>query len=250
MDPKRLLWPSLTAVLMTVAGCSDDDRDFSGFEARPTAFDSLSFAQRAAVDYFADVALGFESDVLPDRVRKFLPGEVVVAVTGSGVDPMRLAVVDEVIAEVNILASDGVVLRRDSAAAVGQATLVLGDVGEAGFGTPSATELRGLGGYFKVNHNLERGELYSSRAWVNTALSQAAVRSLIYEELTQSLGIGRDSPRYPESIFYETSADPGFAQEYAGIDRQVIRLLYHPRMRVGAYEDEARLTAARILLEE
>ena len=47
---------------------------------------------------------------------------------------------------------------------------------------------------------------------------------LIIEELTQALGLLRDSYSYPESIFYQ---DWSLVTEYSDIDREIIRILYH-----------------------
>jgi hypothetical protein len=73
---------------------------------------------------------------------------------------------------------------------------------------------------------------------------------LILEEVTQSLGLGKDSLLYKESIFYETSVDGRFAQDFADIDLELIRLLYNPRMRVGLDRNEVVALLSIILLEE
>ncbi len=53
---------------------------------------------------------------------------------------------------------------------------------------------------------------------------------LLREGLTQSVGLARDSPRYPASIFQSELSQ---VTAYASIDKELIRLLYHPDMVVG-----------------
>ena len=56
-------------------------------------------------------------------------------------------------------------------------------------------------------------------------------KHLLREELTQSLGLAKDSPLYPESIFQQSFSTK--TTEYAQMDKNLIRLLYHPDMEIG-----------------
>jgi hypothetical protein len=51
----------------------------------------------------------------------------------------------------------------------------------------------------------------------------------------QILGLGRDSNRYPQSIFYQPWT---LVSEYAPIDRTLIEMLYRPEVRTGMGELE------------
>ena len=55
-------------------------------------------------------------------------------------------------------------------------------------------------------------------------------KHLLREELTQSLGLGNDSPQYIESIFQSAWTT---TTSYSMLDKDVIRLLYHPEMNIG-----------------
>jgi hypothetical protein len=68
-------------------------------------------------------------------------------------------------------------------------------------------------------------------------------KHLLREELTQSLGIMQDSNRYPESIFQQAWT---CTTSYSTIDREVIKLLYHPKLLAGMTRDEARVVLKRI----
>ena len=73
-------------------------------------------------------------------------------------------------------------------------------------------------------------------------------KHLLREELTQSLGLARDSELYSESIFQQSFSTK--TTEYAPIDRDLVRLLYHPKMKVGLDRDQVDKLLREILLEE
>lgn len=70
---------------------------------------------------------------------------------------------------------------------------------------------------------------------------------LLREELTQSLGLGQDSERYLNSIFQINWTTTSF---YSQIDKDIIRLLYHPNMKVGLNENEVDVLLRSILINE
>ena len=72
-------------------------------------------------------------------------------------------------------------------------------------------------------------------------------KHLLREELTQSLGMAKDSFLYQASIFQQAWTT---TEEYAEIDRDVIRLLYHPEMQVGLSESKVDSALRDILLSE
>ena len=72
-------------------------------------------------------------------------------------------------------------------------------------------------------------------------------KHLLREELTQSLGLAKDSPKYLESIFQSSSTT---TTEYAPIDKELIRLLYHCNMNVGLDEEQTEVTLEEILINE
>ncbi len=55
------------------------------------------------------------------------------------------------------------------------------------------------------------------------------LQHLMLEELTQSLGLMSDSPRFPESVVYETAHDAGHATALSPLDQQTLSLLYAVR---------------------
>jgi hypothetical protein len=92
-------------------------------------------------------------------------------------------------------------------------------------------------GFFRVWWN-RQGAIYQARILIaSEGVTQQERAHLIREELTQSLGLFRDSWRYPESIFYQGWTA---TNEYAPIDRTAISLLYSPQLRPGLTQSQAR----------
>lgn len=77
--------------------------------------------------------------------------------------------------------------------------------------------------------------------------TQAEARKhVLREEFTQALGLARDSNLYPASIFYRAWTT---TTAYAPIDRDLIRLLYHPDVATGLSETQVRSLLPYIILE-
>jgi hypothetical protein len=81
--------------------------------------------------------------------------------------------------------------------------------------------LRGNWGYFEV-YPSSGSVMYVEM--VGSGDDTISQKSILREELTQSLGFFNDSEKYSESIFYQNSNSN---TEYAPIDREVIDILYN-----------------------
>ncbi|RMH97222.1 MAG: DUF2927 domain-containing protein [Calditrichaeota bacterium] len=82
------------------------------------------------------------------------------------------------------------------------------------------------------------GEIHRARVVVaSDGLTQRQRSHLIWEELTQALGLMNDSLKYPDSIFYQEYSE---TLGYSSLDRAVIRLLYDPRILPGMRQFEVR----------
>jgi len=97
--------------------------------------------------------------------------------------------------------------------------------------------VQGNMGYFCVWWN-EIGAIYYANVLIaSEGLSQQERSHLIREELTQSLGIMKDSNRYKDSIFFQGWTD---TINYTPIDRTIISLLYDSQLKPNMSEDQAR----------
>jgi len=92
-----------------------------------------------------------------------------------------------------------------------------------------------------------RFEIYSSRIFIDVTEPIELQKSVILEEITQSLGLLNDSEKYTNSIFYEKQyIDNNSNYEYSKEDIEIIKLLYHPYMKPGLTKVEAENILKRI----
>jgi len=81
-------------------------------------------------------------------------------------------------------------------------------------------------GYFETRTNIKTNvtKAYIFVDMVNTGDKTVAQRSVLREELTQSLGFTNDSEKYPNSIFYQHG---NTVTEFSDLDKEIIRMLYN-----------------------
>ncbi|MEJ7729291.1 MAG: DUF2927 domain-containing protein [Polyangiaceae bacterium] len=81
-------------------------------------------------------------------------------------------------------------------------------------------------GYFYSfwNEDTELTKAYILLA--NDLLMDDALRHFTFEETTQSLGLGADSPIFPDSIFFADGDDGGSALALSPLDSRLVRFLY------------------------
>ena len=90
-------------------------------------------------------------------------------------------------------------------------------------------------GYFSYNTRGD-GEIWEAKIGIDTVLTDQLSRNhLLREELTQSFGLGNDSYKYEDSMFYQGWT---LTQEYSKIDQKIIALLYSDDIMPGMTNDE------------
>ena len=88
-------------------------------------------------------------------------------------------------------------------------------------------------GQFSVNYSTSTHFISSGFCWIKADATEAERKSLIREEITQCLGLAKDSESYSDSIFYETSGDGGWNTSFSDLDKEIIQMLYDPRIESG-----------------
>ena len=191
--------------------------------------DELNEIQIQAIEYFPEIALGFEFGGASEITRKWRE-KMRVFVTGSP----TTALTDElnlIIDELRELITDGFEIELVNSRQEANYVVFLGSADAYASMFPVAgNAVASNWGLFYVNwdgnHYLNTGHMYVDTQRAN-ALEQ---RHLLREEFTQSLGLAKDSERYPSSIF---QSDWTRTTSYTELDRELIRLLYHPDMVSG-----------------
>src|SRR5688572_10204556 len=226
----------LFLITVLISSCSDDDEEPIG----------LITYDQSVIEYFHEVALGFEFGGAPNITRKWTT-EMKIFVGGSKTTEL-MDELEDIISDINELATDGfsISIVTDSLESNFYIFLGPGDVYAEKF--PSQASLVATNwGLFSVYWD-DQDQIYKGNMYVDTDRANAEEeRHLLREELTQSLGLARDSNLYSNSIFQSSWTT---TTEYAGIDEDVIRLLYHPQMSVGLEEAEAEEVLTQIILSE
>lgn len=232
---KHLHYLLLFALLFT--GCSKDEES-----GTPT----LSEHDRNVISYFKEIALGFEFGNASEVTRKWNKN-MKVYVGGQPTQEM-LTELERVKNEINGLATDGFMIEVVQDSSQSNFYIFLGTGQQYAAIYPSAAgHISSNWGLFSIfytqaNH-LVRGHMYVDIVRANPTEQ----KHLLREELTQALGLAKDSPRYPDSIFQMRWTT---TTSFAPIDKDLIRLLYHPSMQVGLAEQEVENVLTNILLSE
>jgi hypothetical protein len=220
------------------AGTSVSSASVSSTTAPPTAIAdrplqrapvALSSAyNREQIDYFLEIALGSEFGNATPKIRKWAgPISIRVAGTPTAADWQTL---NGAIAELNAL-TEGIDLYLDADDPHPKIEMYF--VPESEFNTYEPNYIPRNYGFFWTWW--ERDRIYRGRILIASAgITQQERSHLIREELTQSLGLMRDSSRYRDSIFFEGWTD---TTAYSPLDKAVISLLYRHEIRPGMTRD-------------
>lgn len=222
----------ITLIFFLCFACSDEE--------------PISSYHESVIAYFKSIALGFEYGVSTNVTRKWL-SPMKIFVGGDKYNVVLLNDLNQAITGINNLATDGFRIETTTDSAASNCYLFFGSKEEFETLFPDAAGSMGSN-LALFNVWWEADTLNRARIFIDiSTTTPIQQKSLILEEVTQSIGFGRDSPQYPESIFFETEGDGGFATEYAERDRDLIRLLYHPQMRVGLSANEVDHVLRKIL---
>lgn len=229
----------LLVAVMTFTRCSDQE----------TPTPTLSAFQENAIDYFTEVALGFEYGDLSQITRKW-EEPMKLFIGGDRSDDDMIAEVNKVVDAINAMSTDGFQIEIVSDTLASNAYIFLGSRWTFKQMFPDAAgDLIYNLAYF--NAYFEGDVIERARIFVDTEYTtREEINSLIWEEIAQSIGLGRDSPKYPTSVFYETDTEIGNAAAFSPIDEEIVRLLYHPRVSTGLNAAQVRTLLSEILVAE
>lgn len=105
-----------------------------------------------------------------------------------------------------------------------------------------------VSGFAYVDYSLSGYNIWKALIYIDPTDSIDVQISTILEEITQSTGLINDPESHKNSIFYEhKSRDSINIFEYSKLDKDVIKLLYHPKMKAGLNEKKVERVIKRIL---
>lgn len=204
--------------------------------------DSLTpdFTNTELIQYFKDIALGFEYGSGSDVTRRWETD--INLFLGGNISDDNLNEINRIKDEINELINTNVSFNivNDSINSNHYLYIGLPDDYNSIFPDNTVNQIGSFWIYWDSNNSF-----YNGRAFVDSRVSFMKQKHLIREELTQSLGLAKDSYTYPESIFYQDSSTT--ITEYAEIDKELIKLLYHPDMSTGLNESEVEAIILQII---
>lgn len=225
--------------MFTLSCSKDEGNTFSSLEG-------LSDYEIDVIEYFKEVALGFEFGNASKITRKW-ESELKIFVDGEPNSEL-LDELDDILLEINELAKNGFQIVIVEEPSISNFYIFFGTGTDYAQLYPSQSGLVGSNWglfslYWNSDNQFTTGHMYVDivRADMNEQ------KHLLREELTQSLGLARDSQKYTESIFQSSWT---ITNEYAEIDKDLIRLLYHPDMKIGLRENQVHDVLRQILLNE
>ncbi|MEB3830929.1 DUF2927 domain-containing protein [Phormidium sp. CCY1219] len=179
-----------------------------------------------AIDYFLEVALGSEFGNNDPQIKKWVE-PLRIKVHGSPT-PEDRRILRTVMQELNALTN--IDWRFDST----NPNVDIYFVPESEFHQYEPNYVPVSYGFFWTwwkNYEISQARILIS----TTEINQRERAHIIREELTQSLGLMRDSYRFSDSIFFQGWTD---VTEYSELDKAVISLLYRPEVRPGMSKEE------------
>jgi hypothetical protein len=205
----------------------------------------LNSHQKEIISYFKEIALGFEYGSASGVTRKW-KAPMKIFFTGNPSENV-LKELTVVVDELNELATDGFHIEIVNTKEESNFHLFFGSRPDFASLYPADEEtIKSSSGIFRIFWN-KSNFITRGYAFIHDKASEKEQRHAIREELTQALGLGKDSPLYPESIFQARWTIP---TEFLEIDREVIRYLYHPAMRTGLTGHEVEAVLTHIFISE
>ena len=175
------------------------------------------------INYFLEIAFGAEFSENSSIIRKW-EGDLRIKVIGSPTSE-DFKTLNTVINEINHLVS-GINLKIVD----NKPNVTIYFVPVSQFWQYEPNYQPGNYGYAWMNWN-QNNVIYRANILITTTEVNQQERShLIREELTQSLGLMRDSYKYENSIFYQPWTD---TNQYSPLDKTIIQMLYRPEINPG-----------------
>lgn len=228
----------LLAISLFIFSCSKDVE---------TVSPALSAYNLSVVNYFKDVALGFEFGGASEITRRWT-NDMKVFVGGNPTLELQ-AELEMIVNEINDLSTTGFTIEIVNDTLQSNYYIYFGSGSSYADIFPSQSSFVANNfGLFSIFWN-GSDELFKGYMYVDIfRATLTEQKHILREELTQSLGLGNDSPLFAESIFQQDFTTK--TTEYAQIDEDLIRLLYHPDMRIGLNKNQVDEVLRDILLAE
>ncbi len=205
--------------------------------------------ERELIEYFKEVALNSEFDDSPLKTIKWKrPMYLFIYKDKEYVHQIK--VIKKTVNKINELAEDGFKIELTDDKLKSNTILYLCGKDKA-VGLDSIL-FEGIdedfAGLAYVESDWEDYRITNAKIFIDIEESLEVQESTILEEMTQSIGLMNDSERYSNSIFYQHQIEDNIINnEYSKMDKDIIRLLYHPKMKPGLNSKQCEKVIKKIL---
>lgn len=217
-------------------GCTDLAEDLSK-ESDAEAYELLftydktheRYVKRHLVTYFTSIAIGSEFGNQTSILKKWVH-PMKIFIEGNPQEDLLMEL-EEIIIEINSLSTDQFKIEIAADSLDSNFSIYFGNKFDYTMRYPSLNQVvHDNKGLFTVSFN-SQFEIQNGYMFVDNERSfTEEQKHILREELTQALGLGNDIRYYPNSIFYDK---PSRTISYSDLDKEVIRLLYHPSLIPG-----------------
>lgn len=226
----------LILLLVSIIACKDTTENF----VRINPYDLQ------VINYFEDIALGFTNGNITEVTRKWaVPMNVYMG--GTPNDSLKQELI-KVVAEINQLVTDGFSIEVTNDSLTSNFYILLGTPKQyytlyPSLGDTTSTSFGNYYVYWQNSNDIIYGNMFVDLNKASSPSSTYLLRKLF----TSALGLTNQSYQYPRSIFF---SEWRVTNSYLPIDKELIRLLYHPDINSGWSAEVLRDKLLTILINE
>lgn len=195
--------------------------------------------EKKLISYFKEIALQSEYDGNPEKIIKWEQPMVLFIFKEQEFKP-QMSIIKKTIEEINRLVTDGFKIVITNNLSRSNSILYLckkekvAELDRFFYEILTKDIDYDISGLAYSEFDTKTNVIDKSLIFINSEYTFEVQESTIREEITQSLGLAFDSKMYSNSVFYKDKFNQEIRiKEYSQFDRDIIRLLYHPRMKPG-----------------
>lgn len=213
---------------------------------------NLSDEEIKRLNYFEEVALNSEFGDSPKRVLKWNK-KMLVYIQKDKEYLEQVEKIKQVLDNIKQLTSGNLLIEVTNDISISNSIIYLGNKEDLLSKHPDSFQGvdKDFTGLVDIEFDLNKCFITSNKIFISTDEPLDIQFSSILEEITQGIGLPADSKSYSNSVFYENQiADDKINFNYSKLDIEMIKLLYHPKIKAGLNVFQVRNIYKRILKSE
>lgn len=213
---------------------------------------NLSDEEITRLNYFEEVALNSEFGDSPKRVLKWNK-KILVFIQKDEEYFEQVEKINQVLDDIKQLTYGNLLIEKTDDISISNSIVYLDSKKNLLRKHPDSFEGvdKDFTGLVDIEFDLNKCSIISNKIFISTDEPLDIQLSTIVEEITQGIGLPADSKSYSNSVFYENQIADGIINlNYSKLDVEIIKLLYHPKIKAGLNVFQVRNIYKRILKSE